>query len=94
MRKKYCAIYYCGKFLGSVNFENKGQEVEFGFYVNPNIAGLGRVMEQISLFYAFCVMNSKKLILEVFCENSKVINLHKKFGFIVYGEFYRVKRKF
>ncbi|EEQ62710.1 hypothetical protein HPMG_00167 [Helicobacter pullorum MIT 98-5489] len=32
-------------FLRSVNFENKGQEVEFGFYANPNIAGLGRVME-------------------------------------------------
>ena len=41
----------------------------------------------------FCVMNSKKLILEVFCENSKVINLHKKFGFIVYGEFYRGEKK-
>ena len=38
-------------------------------------------------------MNSKKLILEVFCENSKVINLHKKFGFIVYGEFYRGEKK-
>lgn len=32
-------------FLRSVNFENKGQEVEFVFYANPNIAGLGRVME-------------------------------------------------
>ena len=38
-------------------------------------------------------MNSKKLILEVLCENSKVINLHKKFGFIVYGEFYRGEKK-
>lgn len=93
LRKKYCAIYYCGKFLGSVNFENKGQEVEFGFYANPNIAGLGRVMEQISLFYAFYIMNSKKLILEVFYENSRVINLHKKFGFIVYREFYRGEKK-
>lgn len=80
-------------FLRSVNFENKGQEVEFGFYANPNIAGLGRVMEQISLFYAFYIMNSKKSILEVFCENSRVINLHKKFGFIVYGEFYRGEKK-
>ena len=38
-------------------------------------------------------MNSKKSILEVFCENSRVINLHKKFGFIVYGEFYRGEKK-
>lgn len=93
LRKNILQFIIVVNFLRSVNFENKGQEVEFGFYANPNIAGLGRVMEQISLFYAFYIMNSKKSILEVFCENSRVINLHKKFGFIVYGEFYRGEKK-
>lgn len=45
LRKNIVQFIVVVNFLRSVNFENKGQEVEFGFYANPNIAGLGRVME-------------------------------------------------
>lgn len=57
------------------------------------LLGLVELWSKLVFFYAFYIMNSKKSILEVFCENSRVINLHKKFGFIVYGEFYRGEKK-
>ncbi len=88
-KKSYFAIYHNDKFLGSINFKHKDKELEFGFYANADIKGLGRLMEQLSIFYAFHVLGAKRLVLEVFEKNSKVINLHKKFGFTLCATFYK-----
>lgn len=86
--KQYFAIKFCSQIIGSVNFIfRNAKEVEFGFFANPNlkVGGIGRVLEQISLFYVFHILGAKRLCLEVFCSNKAVINLHKKFGFLSNG---------
>ena len=59
--------------------------MEFGFFSNPNLklSGIGRILEQVSLFN---VLRVRKLCLEVFVSNKQVINLHKKFDFQIIGE--------
>lgn len=80
---------FCGVGLGSINFSKKNsEEVEFGFFSNPNLklSGIGRILERVSLFYAFNVLRVRKLCLEVFVSNKQVINLHKKFDFQIIGK--------
>lgn len=86
--KKYYLIQFLGVNLGSINFEIKKEGVEFGFYANPflEFVGIGRILEQISIFYTFFVLHKDRLILEVFKENKAVVNLHKKFGFVVVSD--------
>lgn len=85
-KKQYFLIRFHSQIIGSINFSLKNnEEVEFGFFANPKFGGVGRVLEQISLFYAFNILGAKKLCLEVFCSNKQVINLHKKFGFVING---------
>lgn len=88
-KKQYFIAQFYGQIIGSLNFafqENK--RVEFGFFANPclNVSGIGRVLEQISLFYVFEILGAEQLHLEVFKSNKQVINLHKKFGFQENGE--------
>ena len=80
---------FYGVGLGSLNFSKKNsEEVEFGFFGNPDlkVSGIGRVLEQSSLFYVFNLLKAKRLCLEVFARNKQVINLHKKFDFQICGE--------
>ncbi|WP_348518891.1 UDP-4-amino-4,6-dideoxy-N-acetyl-beta-L-altrosamine N-acetyltransferase [Campylobacter sp. CCS1377] len=90
-------IYFClsvkNQILGSINFHFKdASSIEFGFYSNPysKVSGMGRILEQISIYYAFYILQAKTLYLEAFRENLQVINLHKKFGFV---EFYSKNEK-
>lgn len=83
-QKSYYCVIYNNKILGSVNFEKKSKEIiEFGFYANPfsKILGLGRILEHISMFYAFKIQNCDILQLEVFEDNMQIIGLHKMFNF-------------
>ena len=88
-KKQYFLLRFCGIGLGCIYFTFKNEEeVEFGFFGNPDlkVSGIGRVLEQSSLFYVFNVLKARKLCLEVFVGNKQVINLHKKFGFQICGE--------
>lgn len=88
-KKQYFLLRFCGVGLGSINLSKKNsEEVEFGFFGNPNLnlSGIGRVLEQVSLVFAFDVLGVRQLTLEVFASNKQVINLHKKFGFQIQGE--------
>ena len=60
----------------------------FGFYANPfvKIMGVGRILELVSLYFAFKELKLDKLTLEVFSDNKQVVNLHKKFGFEIVRE--------
>ena len=54
LRKKYCAIYCCGKFLRSVNFENKGQEVmSLEFMQIQILLGLVELWSKLVFFMLF-----------------------------------------
>ncbi|MBF7066978.1 UDP-4-amino-4,6-dideoxy-N-acetyl-beta-L-altrosamine N-acetyltransferase [Campylobacter volucris] len=83
-QKSYYCVIYNNKILGSVNFRKKlNNIIEFGFYANPfsKILGLGRILEHISIFYAFKIQNCDILQLEVFEDNMQIIGLHKIFNF-------------
>ena len=84
--KEYFVLRFHQRFLGSINFTKSKERAEFGFFGNPDISGMGRTLEQVSLFYAFYVLRVQELCLEVFSHNKQVINLHKKFGFQIVGE--------
>lgn len=75
--------------IGVIYFTNlTKKEVYFGLYANPTIKilGVGRILEEISIDFAFNSLNVSKLKLEVFEDNIQVINLHKKYNFKKIGE--------
>ncbi|MDX2330797.1 UDP-4-amino-4,6-dideoxy-N-acetyl-beta-L-altrosamine N-acetyltransferase [Campylobacter hepaticus] len=83
-KKYYFCVKYRKMILGSINFEIKNNNtIEFGFYANPFclIFGIGRVLENIAIYYCFYIKKYEILYLEAFKENQQIINLHKKFGF-------------
>ncbi|XAK33522.1 UDP-4-amino-4,6-dideoxy-N-acetyl-beta-L-altrosamine N-acetyltransferase [Campylobacter coli] len=82
-KKSYFCVSCNKQILGSVNFFTINKAVEFGFYANPysHLNGLGRILEQIIIYYSFNILYCSDIYLEAFQENSQIINLHKKFGF-------------
>ena len=65
------------------NIDKNKKECEFGLYANPfeKIAGVGQILEEICIKYAFDILKLKKLKLEVFSDNKKALNLYRKFNF-------------
>lgn len=83
--KLYFLIKNDQHFFGVIDFYNfKDSECEFGLYSNPfdKTAGIGRILESIAINYAFEILKVSKLKLEVFKDNTQVINLHKKYHFV------------
>ena len=75
--------------IGVIYFTNlTKKEVYFGLYANPTIKilGVGRILEKLSIDFAFNSLNARKLKLEVFEDNIQVINLHRKYNFKKSGE--------
>ncbi|OCL83071.1 UDP-4-amino-4,6-dideoxy-N-acetyl-beta-L-altrosamine N-acetyltransferase [Arcobacter porcinus] len=86
--KLYFLVKKEEEFIGVIDFTGlKTKDVYFGFYGKPNaFLGVGRVLEQISIDFAFNVLKIDKLKLEVFEDNIQVRNLHKKYSFKEIGE--------
>ncbi|MCG2579693.1 MAG: UDP-4-amino-4,6-dideoxy-N-acetyl-beta-L-altrosamine N-acetyltransferase [Marinobacter sp.] len=80
-----------GKAEGVVYFTNyapRSGSVFWGFYAAPDARrGVGSRMEIEALEHAFSDLGVHKLNCEVLASNPKVINLHKKFGFVEEGQF-------
>ncbi|EPP1519601.1 UDP-4-amino-4,6-dideoxy-N-acetyl-beta-L-altrosamine N-acetyltransferase [Campylobacter coli] len=87
-KKSYFCVILDGQIVGNINFHIKENEIDFGFYANPfsRILGIGRILEQISIYYAFKIINTPILSLEIFSDNTQVINLHHKFDFKIIQE--------
>lgn len=68
--------------------DDENSSCYFGLYGSSDskVRGLGRILEESSINYAFNVLKVNKLNLEVFEDNVQVINLHKKYNFIVNDE--------
>jgi UDP-4-amino-4,6-dideoxy-N-acetyl-beta-L-altrosamine N-acetyltransferase len=62
------------------NIDHLKKECYFGLYANPfeKIAGVGRILEEICIKYAFDILKLNTLKLEVFSNNKKAINLYKQ----------------
>lgn len=87
--KLYFVLKNDENYLGVIDFTEINEDsCYYGFYSNPdcNMKGIGRILEKMSLDYAFDILKVRKLKLEVFKENSQVKNLHKKNGFDVVSE--------
>jgi UDP-4-amino-4,6-dideoxy-N-acetyl-beta-L-altrosamine N-acetyltransferase len=87
---KYFIVRQNENIIGSINFTNFNylhSEADFGLYANPflSITGAGRILEETAISYAKNLLELIYLNLEVFEENKKVINLHKKYGFTKVG---------
>lgn len=59
---------------------------EFGVYANPSLKGVGKVLMQGVIDYAFCVLNVKILSAKAYKSNEKALALYAKFGFEICGE--------
>ena len=84
--RQYMVVKKDNKYVGVVDFtkiDGTNKECYFGLYANPfeKMAGIGRVLEEICLKYVFDFLVLNKLKLEVFSDNLKVVNLHKKYNF-------------
>jgi len=89
--KLYFLVKKDDEYIGVVDFYDTDQstkECEFGLYANPfeKIAGVGRILEEVCIEYAFEFLKLTKLKLEVFEENKQVRNLHRKYKFQEVGE--------
>ena len=67
--------------LGVVNFTLKNGYVEFGIHKNPSKKGVGRKLMEFGLNYAFDKLKVSKIVLYVYENNEKAVNLYKKYGF-------------
>ena len=74
--------YFLVKDIGVIYFTIYKNYVEIGLYKNPAKTKVGKILLNEAINYAFNNLNAKKIVLYVFEDNTKAINLYKKFGFI------------
>ncbi|MAC83418.1 MAG: UDP-4-amino-4,6-dideoxy-N-acetyl-beta-L-altrosamine N-acetyltransferase [Arcobacter sp.] len=91
VQNQYFLIKDGSESIGVIYFnkiDKENNSCYFGLYgaSNSNVRGLGRILEEISINYTFNVLKVNKLKLEVFEDNIQVINLHKKYKFIINDE--------
>lgn len=82
--KLYFLVKKEDDFIGVIDFlDLDKKEIFYGIYSNPNskIMGVGRILNEISIDFAFNSLKAHKLKLEVFEDNIQVRNLHKKYKF-------------
>ena len=82
--KLYFLVKKEEEFIGVIDFlDLDKKEIFYGIYSNPNskIMGVGRILNEISIDFAFNSLKAHKLKLEVFADNIQVRNLHKKYKF-------------
>jgi len=74
-------IYLKAEDLGVINFKIINDTAELGIHKNPDKKKVGNILLKTAIEYAFNELNAKKIILYIFEDNLKAINLYKKFGF-------------
>ena len=80
--KKYFLITKNNKNIGVIDFTNiKNNSAEFGIYSNPKLYGQGKSLMQIMIEYSFNILNLNHIKASVFSDNTKAIDLYKKFNF-------------
>ena len=82
--KLYFLVKKEEEFIGVIDFlDLDKKEIFYGIYSNPNskIMGVGRILNEISIDFAFNSLKAHKLKLEVFEDNIQVRNLYKKYKF-------------
>ncbi len=74
-------IYLKVEDLGVINFKIINDTAKLGIHKNPDKKRVGNILLKTAINYAFNELKAKKIVLYVFEDNIKAINLYKKFGF-------------
>jgi len=82
LKKDNKKLYFKIDDLGVINYKIKNNYAEIGLHKNPNKNGVGKILMKKLIEYGFNELNLEKLILYVYENNLKAINLYKKFNFI------------
>jgi UDP-4-amino-4,6-dideoxy-N-acetyl-beta-L-altrosamine N-acetyltransferase len=81
LKKDNSKLYFKIDDLGVINFRIKNNFAEIGLHKNPNKKNVGNILMKKIIEYGFNELDLEKLILYVYENNSKAINLYKKFNF-------------
>lgn len=84
--KKYFLVEQNGNYIGVIDFCNITQEsTTMGVYKNPLVYGVGAILLETIIDYAFKKLGVTAIYSEVFEENIKALTLYKSFGFEQYS---------
>ena len=87
--KKYFLVKELNEYIGTIDFTEidlDKKEAHLGLYAKPNLRGVGDILMNSIIDYAFNFLGVKVLKLEVLKDNIKAIKLYKRFGFSIMGE--------
>lgn len=81
--KLYFLVKKDDNYLGVIDFTNiMDNSTDIGLYANPKLRGVGQILIDIIIEYAFDMMCKKKLVAEALESNVKARELYKKNNFI------------
>ena len=82
LKENKTKLYFLVDDIGVIDFTNiTDKKADIGLYKNPNKQKVGSVLMKHIIAYGFNVLGLEKLILYVYENNQKAINLYKKFNF-------------
>jgi UDP-4-amino-4,6-dideoxy-N-acetyl-beta-L-altrosamine N-acetyltransferase len=88
LKESKTKIYFLVKkennYIGTIDFTDinlKQKECYLGLYAKPYLKGVGNILMETIIDYAFNTLNIQKLKLEVQSENQRAIKLYKRFQF-------------
>ena len=82
LKENKTKLYFLVDDIGVIDFTNiTDKKADIGLYKNPNKQKVGSVLMKHIIDYGFNVLGLEKLILYVYKNNQKAINLYKKFNF-------------
>lgn len=85
--KKYFLLYKAKEALGVIYFIKITKiNCEFGLYTKPNLKGVGQILMNEIIKYAFEILTIKSLKACVFKQNQRALNLYLKNNFYIYCE--------
>jgi len=80
----YFLVKKASQMIGVIDFTNidyEGKRTEFGIYTNPALRGVGNVLMESMIDYAFNTFKVNTVISEVFEDNISAIRLYKRYNF-------------
>jgi UDP-4-amino-4,6-dideoxy-N-acetyl-beta-L-altrosamine N-acetyltransferase len=82
LKENKTKLYFLVDDIGVIDFTNiTDKKADIGLYKNPNKQKVGSVLMRYIIDYGFNVLGLEKLVLYVYENNQKAINLYKKFNF-------------
>ncbi len=88
LKKREDRLYFLvkkdDKAVGVIDFTNidiKNKTAEFGIYAKPGLRGVGNILMELIIGYAFKNLGVSTLVSEVFKENGAAIKLYSRYNF-------------